>query len=194
MDLTKTGNLISQLRLENKLTQKDVAKALGISAKTVSKWETGHGFPDISLISELSKLFRIDISKLLAGELPKTKTVAGQMKRTKFYVCEQCGNMLTSLGNPEVICCGRNVMPLQAKTNDEAHELSVEKNEDEYYVTFKHPMEKTHYISFVAYVRFDRVLTVKLYPEQGGEVRIPQMRGGKLYYYCNVHGLFEMKI
>ena len=160
MDLSKTGKLIAQLRLENKLTQKDVANALGISAKTVSKWETGHGFPDISLISELSKLFRVDISKLLVGELPKTKTEAGQMKKTKFLVCEKCGNIVTCLGDSEIICCGRNLSPLVAENADLEHQIYVERIEDDYFITLNHPMTKEHYISFAAYVRFDRVLTL----------------------------------
>jgi len=71
MDLSKTGSLISALRLEKGLTQKALAESLGICAKTVSKWETGHGFPDVSLISELSEIFQVDISKLLEGEMPK---------------------------------------------------------------------------------------------------------------------------
>ena len=54
-------------------------------------------------------------------------------------------------------------------------------------------MTKQHYISFAAYVQFDRVLTVKLYPEQAAAVRILKLPGGKLYYYCNVHGLFVFK-
>ncbi len=194
MNLSKTGKLISELRKEKGLTQRAVAESLGISPKTVSKWETGHGFPDISLISKLSELFEVDISKLLDGEMPKTKTEAGNVKRTRFYVCEKCGNILTSLGNAEIICCGRKLSPLCAKSPDEAHKLKFEEIEDDYYITFLHPMTKEHYISFVSYVRFDRVLTVKLYPEQDGELRFPQMRGGKLYYYCSSDGLFETKI
>lgn len=193
MDLSKTGKLISELRKEKCLTQKDVAESLGISPKTVSKWETGHGFPDVSLIAELSKLFQVDISKLLQGEMPKIKPEVGNVKRTKFYVCEKCGNILTSVGNADIVCCGRKLSLLSAKIPDEAHALNIEKIEDEYYITFSHQMTKEHYISFVSYVRFDRVLTVKLYPEQDGELRIPQMRGGKIYYYCNNHGLFEVK-
>ena len=194
MDLMKTGKLIAQLRKEKGLTQKDVAEKLGISPKAVSKWETGHGFPDITLISELSQIFGVDISKLLEGEMPKTKTETGNVKRTKFYVCEKCGNILTSVGNAEILCCGRKLLPLSPKNPDNAHKLSIDKIEDDFYITFPHPMTKGHYISFVSYVRFDRVLTVKLYPEQDGELRFPQMRGGKMYYYCNTHGLFELKI
>ena len=194
MDLLKTGKLIAQLRKEKGLTQKAVAEKLGVSPKAVSKWETGNGFPDITLISELSQLFGVDISKLLDGELPKTKPEVGNVKRTKFYVCENCGNILTSMGNAEVLCCGRKLSSLSPQIPDDDHTLSVQKIEDDFYITFPHPMTKEHYISFVAYVRFDRVLTVKLYPEQDGELRFPQMRGGKMYYFCNNHGLFELKI
>lgn len=194
MDLAKTGKMIAELRHEKKLTQKDVADKLGVCAKTVSKWETGRGFPDVSLLATLSRIFGVDVAKLLVGELPQVKPEVGNMKKTKFYVCEKCGSFLTGVGNADVICCGRNLLPLSSKETDVSHMPTVEKIEDEYYITFHHPMTKEHYISFVAYVRFDRVLTVKLYPEQDGEVRIPQMRGGKLYFGCSQHGLFEFKI
>ena len=193
MDLLKTGRLIAKLRKEANMTQKSVADKLGICAKTVSKWETGHGFPDVSLIAELSKLFGVDVSKLIEGELPQTKPDIGNIKRTKFYVCPKCGTILTNMAKAEIICCGRTLSPLVAKTPDADHSVCIQKIEDESYITFAHEMTKSHYISFVSYVRFDRVLTVKLYPEQDGEVRIPQMRGGKLYYYCSEHGLFEYK-
>lgn len=193
MDLVKTGRLIADLRHEKGLTQNEVAQRLGVCAKTVSKWETGHGFPDVSLICGLSEIFGVDIQKLFEGEMPRIRKETGNVKRTGFYVCEKCGNVLTGAGTAQIICCGRKLAPLLPQEPDEVHKLNVEKTDDEYYITFSHPMQKEHYISFVAYVRFDRVLTVRLYPEQGGELRIPQMRGGKLYYYCNKHGLFEIK-
>lgn len=193
MDLLKTGRLISQLRRENKFTQKDVAEKLGVCPKTVSKWETGRGFPDVSLIAQLSEIFKVDISKLIEGEMPKIKTEAQNVKKTKFYVCGQCGNIVTSIGNADIVCCGRKLSPLEAKEPDEAHKLNVEKIEDDYYITFPHPMTKEHYLAFFSYVRFDRVLTVRLYPEQGGELRFPQMRGGRMYYYCSNHGLFFLR-
>ena len=103
MDLLKTGKLIAQLRKEKGLTQKAVAEKLGVSPKAVSKWETGNGFPDITLIAEISEIFGIDVAKLLHGELPKPKPEVGNVKRTKFYVCEKCGNILTGIGNAEKI-------------------------------------------------------------------------------------------
>ena len=191
MDWNKTGKLLCDLRKIKGLTQKQVAERLGVLPKTVSKWETGHGFPDVSLISKLSKVFCVDISKLIEGEMPKIKPDSGNIKRTKFYICKNCGNLLTSIGNAEIICCGRKLLPLVASKPDDSHKPDIQKIEDDYYITFTHPMTKEHYISFISYVRFDRVLTLKLYPEQSGEARFPQMRGGKMYYYCSLHGLFE---
>lgn len=194
MDLGKSGRLIYTLRKELNYTQKDVAARLGISAKTVSKWETGRGFPDISLVSELAKILKTDPSKLIEGALSENKKEGGNLKKTRFLICEKCGNIVTETGNAEVICCGRRAEPLTAKSVDEKHNPVIEKTEDEYYITFSHPMSKDHYISFVSYVRYDRLLTVKLYPEQDCALRIPQMRGGKLIFHCNNDGLFELKI
>ena len=196
MNLSKTGKLIAALRLEHGFTQKQIAEKLSISPKTVSKWERGQGFPDVCFLASLSEMFGVDVKKLLAGELPKTKAEAGNMKKTKFYVCDVCGNFVTDMGGSkqtEVFCCGRKLSQLLPQTPDVAHELQFDRLEDEYYITFSHPMTKAHYISFVSYVRFDRVLTVKLYPEQDAALRFPSMRGGKFYYYCNEHGLFELK-
>lgn len=196
MDLEKTGNLFSALRREQKLTQKEVADKLGISPKTVSKWERGQGFPDVCFLAELSELFGVDVKKLLEGQLPERKPEVANVKKTKFYVCNSCGNLITDMGgskHTEVLCCGRKLSPVVPKAADCEHELAFRVVEDEYYITFSHPMTKAHYISFISYVRFDRVLTVKLYPEQDASLRFPMLRGGKFYYYCSEHGLFELK-
>lgn len=63
--------------------------------------------------------------------------------------------------------------------------------EDEYHVTVCHPMEKMHYISFVAYVTSDTVEMVKLYPEQSVSVRFRRKGHGYIYAYCNRHGMFR---
>ncbi len=63
--------------------------------------------------------------------------------------------------------------------------------EYDYYVTIDHEMTKEHYISFVAYVGWDRVLLVKLYPEWKAEARFPRMQGRRILAYCNKHGLWE---
>lgn len=119
------------------------------------------------------------------------KINAGNLKKVKFYLCPACGNILTSVGESEISCCGSKLDALAAKPADAGHEISVEEIEDDYYVSFAHEMKKEHYISFMAYVKDDRILIMKLYPEQDGEVRFTRMDGGKLYYACNRHGLFS---
>ena len=76
---------------------------------------------------------------------------------------------------------------------DEDHGITAESVEDEHFVTVHHPMTKAHFISFIAFVTSDRLQLVKLYPEGNAETRL-QLRGmGRLYYYCNRHGLFKRK-
>ena len=192
MDYEKVGNLILQLRKEKNMTQKQVADLLNISDKTISKWERGLGCPDVSLLSELSKIFDINIEKILLGDLEPNDMDGGNMKRIKFYVCPNCGNIITSTGEGEMSCCGRKLKALTPSIIDDNHEISVEEVENDYYVTINHEMSKEHYISFVAYVTYDRVLLIKLYPEQSPTVRFPRLCGkferGKFYIYCNQHG------
>lgn len=97
MKAEKVGELIYYLRKERQLTQKQVAAALNISDKTVSKWECGLGCPDISVLPELADFFHVSIDYLLSGELNLNEPIGGNMKQLKFYVCPQCGNIATSL-------------------------------------------------------------------------------------------------
>mgnify|MGYP003415355910 FL=1 len=190
MDCKKVGKLILDLRKEKNLTQKQLATKLNISDKTISKWERGLGCPDVSLLHELSDVLSVNIEKILLGDLESNTVDGGNMKKIKFYVCPNCGNIMTSTGESEIFCCGRKLEPLKAKVSDEKHQLQVDVMEDEFYITFTHEMTKAHYISFIAYVACDRVLMIRLYPEQSGEVHFPKLRGGKTYYYCNQHGLW----
>lgn len=194
MDCKKVGTLILGLRKEKKLTQKQLADAMSISDKTVSKWERGLGCPDVSLLHELSDVLGVKIEKILLGDLDPNNADGGNMKRIKFYICPSCGNIITSTGEADVSCCGRKLTALIAKPSDEKHHLKVESIEDDYYITFSHEMSKAHYLNFVAYVAYDRVLVVRLYPEQSGEVRFPKMHGGKLYFGCNQHGLWVNEV
>lgn len=200
MDCDKIGSLILGLRKELGMTQKQLADKLNISDKAISKWERGQGCPDISLLSELSDIFEVNIEKILSGDLQPNHIEAGNLKRIKFYVCPNCNNVINSTGDTEISCCGRKLTPLVAKKADAMHTSTVEVMEGEYYITFNHEMTKTHYISFVAYVTSERVLLVKLYPEQMASVRLPIFSGGKLkqkhsgnlYYYCNKDGLWVL--
>ena len=112
------------------------------------------------------------------------------MKRTKFYVCPQCGNILQSTNECQISCCGALLSPLQPTKVDKS-QIIITEIEDDFYIEFHHEMTKEHFIQFVAYANMDRVLTIRLYPEQEASVRFPRMRGGRLYSFCNQHGLFE---
>lgn len=191
MDLIKHGELLKTLRKSKNLTQKEIADRLGVVPKTVSKWETGHGFPDVSIISALADILGVSERILLTGNLIENSADTGNMKKTKFYVCPQCGSIMQGVGECQVFCCGKILEKVKAQSPNENHTLKIVDDGDEFYLEIDHPMAKEHYVLFVAYVRFDKVLTVRLYPEQDCKVRIPKMHGGKFVYYCNKHGLFE---
>ena len=194
MDHTKIGKLIYTLRKEKGLTQLQLAEAMHISDKTVSKWERGLGCPDISLLCELSKILNVDLSELLRGQLTSNDILGGSMKRIKFYVCPNCGNILTALSDTAISCCGKKLLPLELKKADAADRLSVEIIENEFFISANPEMTKEHYISFIAYVTSDRFELVKLYPEGNAETRFARRDHGFIYYCCNRHGLMKKKI
>ena len=191
MDCIKVGKLIFNLRKEKNMTQKELADAMNLSDRTISKWERGVGCPDISLLHELSGILEVNIEKILLGDLDPNDNDGGNMKKVKFYVCPNCNNILFSTGEGEISCCGKKLTSLIVKSEDENHSMLIEEIEDDYYVTINHEMSKTHFISFIAYISCDRVLLIKLYPEQTAELRFPKMFGDKIYAYCNKHGLWE---
>lgn len=190
MDYNKVGALISSMRKEKGYTQKQLSEYIHVSDKAVSKWERAQGCPDVSLLRELSEILGINIEKILTGELEPNSADGGNMKRIKFYICPECGNIMTATGEAEVACCGRKLTPQTPQKADEAHRLSVEETGDEFYITFDHEMEKQHYLNFVAYVNYNSIHLVRLYPEQNGEARMPGMRGGRFYYGCSRDGVW----
>ena len=194
MDLEKTGELLSRLRKECGMTQKQVAEKLQISDRTVSKWERGAGLPDVSLLKDISALYDVDIEKILDGNLEEKGVEVGNMKRMKFTRCVHCGNIFWSTGGGEISCCSRKLTPLTAQPMDKMHDVKIEEIDNEYFVTFDHEMTKEHYIVFAALVSWDRATVVRLYPEQSGELRLPRQRRGELYLCCNKDGLFRKKL
>ena len=194
MDHTKIGKLIYTLRKEKGLTQLQLAEAMHISDKTVSKWERGLGCPDISLLCELSKILNVDLSELLRGQLTSNDILGGSMKRIKFYVCPNCGNILTALSDTAISCCGKKLLPLELKKADAADRLSVEIIENEFFISANHEMTKEHYISFVALITDDTLILRKQYPEWDLQARIPFFAHGQLVWYCTRHGLFYQSI
>ena len=189
-----TGSTIKELREGRNMTQTELAEHIGVSNKTVSKWETGKGLPDITLLQPLAQALGISVIELISGEQITNKNISANMLRSKFYVCPICGNVIHGMGNALISCCGITLPPLEAEEPDEAHAITIEPVEDEYFLTISHPMTKQHSISFIAHVTSDRLQMVKFYPEGNADTRL-QLRGrGYLYYYCNHHGLFKKKL
>lgn len=189
-----TGAAIKSLRESKHLTQAELAEQLGVSDKAVSKWETGKGFPDSSLLQPLAAALGVSIIELMNGEAIINRNVSSNLTRSRLYVCPVCGNVIHSIGDAVVCCCGVTLPALDAEELDAEHQLAIEKVEDEHFLSIHHPMTKQHYISFITFVTSDRFQLVKLYPEGEAQTRL-QLRGrGFVYFYCNKHGLFKQKI
>ena len=189
-----TGAMIRRLREERKMTQLQLAERLHVSDKAISKWETGRGYPDISLIEPLSAALGVSVLELISGEDVVNANKASNMLRMKLYVCPLCGNVIQSTGKAVVSCCGIVLPALEAEAEDDAHRLRLEWVEDECYVTVSHEMSRTHYISFLCAVKDDGCEIRKLYPEGDAQARF-KISGTRFFYcYCNRHGLFETPV
>ena len=189
-----TGAMIKRLREKTKITQLQLAEKLNVSDKSVSKWETGRGYPDISLIEPLAESLGVSVIELMSGEDVVNTNRAFNMLRIKFHICPICGNVILGTGEAVISCHGIVLPVLDAETPDDEHHITIEKIEDEYYVAIAHEMSKKHYISFIAAVKDDGCEIKKLYPEGGAEARFKINRTKWLYYYCNQHGMFRVSV
>ena len=189
-----TGAMIKRLREEKNLTQAELAERVNVTDKAISKWETGRGYPDISLVEPLAKALGVSVIELLSGENVVNTNRASNMLRVQFYLCPICGNVIQSAGEAVVSCCGITLPALESEGPDEEHAVRIERVEDELYVSVQHEMSKRHYISFIAAVRADGIEIKKLYPEQGAEARFKISGTKYLYCCCNQHGLFRMQV
>ena len=123
-------------------------------------------------------------------------------ENVKFYVCPICGNIVGVINGDmnRVKCCGVSMEIMTANTTD----ASVEKHVPVYEISdgellvkvgsVEHPMEKEHYIMWIAQVTENRTTRVRLYPEQATETRFQYIKGATLYAYCNKHGLWKTVI
>lgn len=187
-----TGAVIKELREKNHITQLQLAEKLGVSDKTISKWETGKGYPDITLLEPIADALSVSVAELISGNTVCNSNVSANMLRSHFYVCPVCGNVIHSMGEAVIHCHGLLLQPAEAEETDEDHKIFVERIEDEYYVQMEHEMSKKHYISFIAAVSSDRIQMVRLYPEGEAQARF-KIRGVKeIYFYCNKSGLFSI--
>ena len=194
MNTYVTGNTIRKLRENKHLTQSELGERIGVSDKAVSKWETGKGLPDLTLIQPLAQALDVSVIELMNGEQIINRNRSCNVMRSRLYVCPICGNVIHCTGDAVVSCCGITLPPLDAEEPDAEHTLLIQRVEDAHFLTISHPMTKTHYISFMAFASSDRFQLVKLYPEGNVEARMQLHGHGILYFYCNRHGLMKKRL
>lgn len=195
MNAEKTGNLIRSLRIKKGLTQKELAHMICVTDKAVCKWEKGRGCPNITLISQLSKVLEVDIQSILQGYLDKNKKIGKNMNHLKFYKCPTCGNLVTSIKSVELSCCGNKLSPVSAQTRSEPeYQPVIQEFDGQYSIKFNHPMTKSNYISQVIVVRYDQIMTVNLYAESEAIITIPQVRGIRLFVITNKSELIAVTV
>ena len=195
MNAKKTGSLIRSLRIKKGLTQKELAQMICVTDKAVCKWEKGRGCPNITLISQLSKVLEVDIQSILQGYLDKNKKIGENMNHLKFYKCPTCGNLVTSIKSVELSCCGNKLSPVSAQTRSEPeYQPVIQEFDGQYSIKFNHPMTKSDYISQVIVVRYDQSMTVNLYAESEAIITIPQVRGIRLFVITNKSELIAVTV
>ena len=91
MDQKKTGRFLKVLRKEKDITQEELAEVLGVSSRTVSRWETGSNMPDISLLVELSEFYQVSIAEIIDGER-KSEKMNQETKNTAIKMAEYSKN------------------------------------------------------------------------------------------------------
>lgn len=188
-----TGAVIKKLREKKHLTQAELAACLNVSDKTVSKWETAKGYPDITLLEPIAAVFGVSVCELISGNAVSNVNVSANMLHSQFYVCPVCQNVIYGIGEAVINCHGMHLEPSIPEETDDDHRISIERIEDEYFVSIDHEMSKTHYISFIAALSSDRISMVKLYPEGECSARFKISEAEKIVFYCNRDGLFYAK-
>lgn len=192
IDQRELGHLIKELREKKGMTQLEMAARLNLSDRTISKWETGRGYPDITFLERICELFSLSVTELLSGAGVSNSNVSGNMLKASFYVCPVCGNIIVSTGEGSFSCHGITLEKLKKNAVDDEHAVTVEVVEDEYFISISHPMTKECHISFIAALSSDRVQMVKLYAEGNAEARVKMNGVREIVYYCNTDGLYAL--
>ena len=194
MDKYITGSTIRELREKHGMTQAQLADVLSVSDKAVSKWETGAGYPDITLLEPIAAALRVSVPELMSGLAVKNCNVSANMLKSRFYVCPVCGNSIHAMGEAHISCHGISLPPLAAEPLDDRHAVQVACEGDELYVRMEHAMGKSHHIVFLAAVSPDCAQIARLYPEGPAEAHFKRSGVHDLYAYCNRDGLFSVRL
>lgn len=87
MDQQKIGSFLKELRQEKQMTQEQLAEQMGVSRRTVSRWETGNNLPDLSMLVELADYYDVDLNEIFHGER-RSETMDAELKDTLLQASE----------------------------------------------------------------------------------------------------------
>lgn len=194
MDRYLTGATVKSLREKCGMTQAQLAERLNVTAKAVSKWETGAGYPDITMLEPIAEALCTSVAELLAGATVQNDNVSANMLRSHFFVCPVCGNTVHAMGETQISCHGITLPALKSEPLDADHALRATCTGDELFIEVDHPMDKQHYIMFMAAVSPDCVQIARLYPEGPAEAHFRRSGVRDLYVYCNRDALFSVRL
>lgn len=106
MDTNATGRFIAQLRKQNGYTQKDLAEKLMVTDKAISRWETGKGLPDTSLLKPLSDVLGVSVGELLSGRIINEEQMKEQTDKIILDSLKYSGRMFARMVNLVLILIG----------------------------------------------------------------------------------------
>lgn len=188
------NEMLKKIRKQQKITQLQLAEILNVSDKAISKWETGRGFPDVTMIRKLADALNVSVIELLSGKQISNTNTCSNMLNSKIYTCPTCGNIIHTTGEAVISCCGKQLSIIKVNNVNEEHNMDIEKIENELYIKINHIMNKDHFISFVTYITSSSFEIVKFYPEMNAETRFRIKGHGSILAYCTKDGPFMIKI
>ena len=194
MDRYVTGTTIKELREKNGMSQAQLAQMLCVTDKAISKWETGAGYPDITLLEPLAAALRVSVAELISGSTVVNENVSANMLKSHFYVCPLCGNTVHSMGQAHISCHGITLPALSAEPIDENHRIHATSEGDELCVTVDHVMSKNHHLVFLAALSPNSLQMLRLYPEGASLAHFKRSGVTNLYAYCNKDGLYTVSL
>lgn len=123
--------------------------------------------------------------------------MTGGNKMANFYYCAECGNVFTSERKASVNCCGQEWKALEVSANEpnEKHQLDEVKENGKTIYKSHHVQDEGHYFPFMAFESECGCLKIKTFkPGDTVKICVPEGKHGKLYWFCNLHGLYVKEV
>jgi len=177
---------LKAFRRSHKMTQKEFAERIRVSDKTVSAWERGDRHISAEMLTKVLRNFDISPDDFFLTE----EEISDDFH---FYICPKCDNIAIMHKKSKIFCCGIEMQKVQWNPSENSISAKTKIKNDFLYATFMHEMNYNHYIQFVALVKKNGFEIYVMNPGDSPEVCFNFRKRGRLFAYCNVHGLSEIK-